>query len=149
MIKRIAFILICLTFSTTSFSQSEEYRREIFKMFELSGTKDVYKTYLDQMLPMIKDIFKDQGEDVWKEFKKEITSIAMDELYDELVPIYYKHLELEDIKEINAFYKTKAGKRLVAQLPEITKESMEVGQVWGQRLSLKVEENLRKKGLID
>ncbi|MCH2231961.1 MAG: DUF2059 domain-containing protein [Crocinitomicaceae bacterium] len=77
-------------------------------MFELSGAKDIYMTYVDQMLPMIKNIFQDQGEDVWKEFKKEITPMAMDELYDELVPIYYNHLELEDIKDINAFYKSKA-----------------------------------------
>ncbi len=118
-------------------------------MFELSGTKDIYMAYVDQMLPMIKDIFQDQGEDVWKEFKKEITSMAMDELYDELVPIYYNHLELEDIKDINAFYKSKAGKKLVAEMPDITKESMIIGQAWGEKLSLKVEQNLKEKGLID
>lgn len=149
MFKTIRILFICISFGLTAHSQSEEYKKELNKMFELSGSQELYKTYLDQMLPMVKDIFKDQDKEVWKAFKKEFSEIAMEELFDKLIPIYHNHLTLEDIQEINKFYKSSAGKKLVAKLPDISKESMVIGQEWGAEIGLKVQMKLKEKGLID
>ena len=47
------------------------------------------------------------------------------------------------------FTNLKPEKKLVAEMPDKTKESMIIGQAWGEKLSLKVEQNLKEKGLID
>jgi len=45
-----------------------------------------------------------------------------------IVAIYAKHFSDEDIKAIDAFYKTPTGQRFVAELPAVVKESSEYGQ---------------------
>ncbi|MBK7643743.1 MAG: DUF2059 domain-containing protein [Planctomycetes bacterium] len=56
-----------------------------------------------------------------------------DEMIDETIEIYCKHLEEEEIDALVAFYKSDAGKKLAEAMPEITIESFKVGQELGKR----------------
>ena len=50
------------------------------------------------------------------------------------------------------FYRTDSGQRVLAALPEITREGMAAGQVWGQGLGARIEARvmgrLRSEGFI-
>lgn len=65
-------------------------------------------------------------------FEKFRTKADPDALIDLAVPIYDKYFSDDDIKSMLAFYATPVGKKMVQVLPQLTNESMEVGQKWGQ-----------------
>jgi hypothetical protein len=73
-------------------------------------------------------------------------------LMDQLVPIYATHFTHEEIKELLAFYRTPVGMKAVATLPQVLRESMEVGQRWGQALGPEIQRRvstaLEREGLL-
>ena len=66
-----------------------------------------------------------------------------------VIKIYRKHLTLEDVKQLNAFYGTQAGKKYISLLPVFLEESQELGAGIGKYLGLKIYEQLRKEGKFD
>jgi hypothetical protein len=71
----------------------------------------------------------------------------VDELIQLMMPIYDKHLSLEDLKAANAFYATPAGKRLAEKTPVMTSEGFEVGRKWGEAKGRQIAQRLKEKGL--
>lgn len=67
-----------------------------------------------------------------------------DELVDMVVPIYVKHLDEASLDAALAFYRTPAGRKLLAVQPVIMKESMAAGEQWGKRLAEEVMRKLRR-----
>lgn len=80
----------------------------------------------------------------WDDFQKDFKT---DEIVELIIPIYAKRFTLPELQKINAFYDTPQGKKLAQQLPDITKESMEVGQQWGGLVGAKIQMKLKAKGI--
>lgn len=68
-------------------------------------------------------------------FKEEANAEELAELF---VPIYQKHLTEEDIQGALEFYETEAGKNIIRTLPDVTKDSTAIGEVWGEKISERV-----------
>jgi uncharacterized protein len=68
-----------------------------------------------------------------------------DRVMDRLIPIYTKYLSKEDVQAIRAFYRSPAGRKLVATTPALTAESAKVGEVWMQSILPGLQEQLRDK----
>lgn len=47
-------------------------------------------------------------------------------LNEDMVDIYDKYFTMEEIDDFNAFYKSKSGQKMLSQMPEITKDIMNV-----------------------
>jgi len=65
-----------------------------------------------------------------------------------IIKIYRQHLTVEDVKELNAFYSTPAGKKYISLLPVLLEESKEVGTSIGRYLGMKIYEQLVKEGKL-
>jgi hypothetical protein len=68
------------------------------------------------------------------------------ELMNMLIRVYDKYLTEEDLDALIAFYSTDTGQKIIKFLPEITKESMNVGAEWGREVGAKLMEQLKAKG---
>jgi uncharacterized protein len=72
-------------------------------------------------------------------------------LVDQMVALYDKYYTEKDIDEILKFYRSETGKKVISTLPQLTQESMTIGQQWGmqkgQEVGLKLIEGLKKKGI--
>jgi len=72
------------------------------------------------------------------------------EILDLVTQIYAKHFTEQELKDIVAFYKTPAGKKMIAQEPAAIKETLDAAQVWANQLSDEVLQRFRtemqKKG---
>jgi hypothetical protein len=68
------------------------------------------------------------------------------ELMNMLIRVYDKYLTEEDLDALIAFYSTDTGQKIIKSLPEITKESMNVGAEWGREVGAKLMEQLKAKG---
>jgi hypothetical protein len=65
-----------------------------------------------------------------------------------IIKIYRKHLTLEDVKQLTAFYSTPAGKKYISLLPVFLEESKEAGTGIGRYLGLKIYEQLLEEGKL-
>ncbi len=66
--------------------------------------------------------------------------------------LYLEHLSPEDIAEMNAFYSTPTGKKMLRVLPMLMQQSLYIGQEWVQKLDRDVRRNwterLKREGYI-
>jgi uncharacterized protein len=72
------------------------------------------------------------------------------ELNDIWATIYARNFTVAELRDINAFYHTETGQKLLAKLPAITQEGLVAGQKFGQSLAAEFQQciidELRKKG---
>ena len=73
------------------------------------------------------------------------------ELIEQIAAVYAEKLALEDLTNIIGFYKSPAGAKFIAVQPDITRQSMMLGQRWGAQLGREIElearEELKKRGI--
>lgn len=112
-------------------------------LLEKSGAGKLSLQIVEQMFSSFKKMLPNVPEEAWDEIMKEISA---KDFIDMTVPIYVKHFTVAEMKAIIAFYETPAGAKMIAVMPEITRESYEVGNRWGKQLSQRVIERLRAKG---
>ena len=119
--------------------------KEIRKLLQLTGAAKLGRQIMEQMLANFKQSFPKVPEKFWTDFMKKAKT---EDLFEQIVPVYDKHLSLADIKGLITFYTSPVGKKFVAVQPQLVAESMEVGRSWGQKLATQVMGDLKKKGHI-
>ena len=118
-------------------------RKEIERLLELTGMGNIMEQMLDQMLASFqtKEI-TGIPEEFWTRFRKGVNT---NDLINLIIPIYDKYYTMEDLKVVNAFYSSDAGKRMIATMPQAMNEAVQVGQEWGESLAEKVAAELEKE----
>lgn len=107
----------------------------IRKLLTVTGEGDLGKKIAIQLM----DSFKSGGMPVPDEFRdRMIQKIDSVELVNLVIPIYEKHLDLDSIRAMTAFYESPEGKKVLVALPKIMQESMAAGQKWGSRISQQI-----------
>jgi len=87
----------------------------IWKLIEVSGTKaNMDKIFAD----MLSKASADESEKIQALFN-------IDEIVLQLVPIYDKYFEQDELQQLVDFYNSKGGQKLLSVTPMITQESME------------------------
>lgn len=112
-------------------TNNDAYKQELRAYMETSGSSAAFETAINQMFMMTGGIPTEK--------KAEIRTQAFDKLVDLMAPVYQKNITLEDLKAINKFYQTPAGKRIAAAQPKIAVESAQVGQQWGMWLQSAIQ----------
>ena len=112
---------------------NEEYKTELQAFVMNSGSLATFNQVIDQMTAMM-------GGQLSETQKEEIKIRSVDALIDLMVPLYEQEMSLADLKEINKFYETPAGKRIAEAQPKITMASMQIGQQWSAQLQQIVQE---------
>ena len=137
-------VLACIV-ATLAYSQvTREKEREIRKLLEVTGTTKTMPDMMDQMIAEFRKALPEVPSQFWDDFRKEIN---VDELVGLMVPVYDKHLSLEDIKAANAFFSTPAGKHFAEKMAIMSAEGFEVGRKWGEAKGRLVADRLKEKGL--
>jgi uncharacterized protein len=130
--------------SVASGQVSREKEREIRKLLEITGTTKAMPQMMDQMMAEFRKALPNVPPEFFDDFRKEIN---FDELVSLIVPVYDKHLSLEDIKAANAFFATPAGKHFAEKMSVMSTEGFEVGRQWGESKGRLVADRLKEKGL--
>lgn len=94
------------------------------------------------MIPMLQKGHPDVPSEFWVKFR---ASANTQELIEQIIPVYDKYYSLEDLKQINAFYESPSGQRMLQASPEVIKESMQIGQQWGSNLGKQVVVEIEKQ----
>lgn len=119
--------------------------KKIKLLMETTGSGKLGVQMMDQMLSALKEQYPTVDKSFWDEFLKESKAEDIIEL---IIPVYDKYFTEADIDAMLVFYNTPVGKKTIATMPFIMKESMEIGEVWGTGIAEKVLAKLKAKGLI-
>lgn len=138
-----AAVLLTLVAAVPAMAQdalSKEAR--VRELLTLLKAGDMGVQVIDNLLDTMKQTMPAAPEEFWTSFREKIKP---NDLVDMLVPIYAKHLELEDIDALIVFYNSPAGKRFMALQPVIIQESMAVGQKWGEEIARQAIQEMQKR----
>lgn len=122
-----------------------EYKSAVQKMLTASGAENTFKASVTQMFGMMKQQQPQQSNDFWVSMENEILKTSIADLIELLVPVYQKHLSLDDINQLTAFYQSPIGKKFAEKTPLITQESMAAGQQWGMKIGQKIIDKIKEK----
>lgn len=130
--------------AATETSEGETAKeRDIRRFLEITGASQLARQTVKQMVAVYRRTMPDVPESFWKEFVAEFDA---DDLVEQLVPVYDKHLSHEDLRALITFYESPAGQRYSKALPKIASESEAVGRRWGDELAKRVNARLRADG---
>lgn len=109
-------------------SKAQDLRRLLL----LSGSAQLGEQVVAELVASLRKAMPNVPESFWASFRSEVRT---DELLDLIVPVYDRHLSADEVKALLAFYDSPAGKKFIAALPALTKESSAVGERWGRSLT--------------
>ncbi|MFM7853216.1 MAG: DUF2059 domain-containing protein [Flammeovirgaceae bacterium] len=144
--RTIVVILVSVLLSYSSVAQTDSYQATLKKYLEVSGSVGAFKSAITTMIGSFKTIKSSVPDQFWKEMEAELSKTSIDDLVAHLVPAYQKHLSEAELNEIIKFYGSPIGKKLAEKTPAIASDSMQAGQIWGQKIGAKLMEKLKEKG---
>lgn len=148
--------LALLMFSLPCFASAEELtpkmEKDIRALLELTDAANISQQFsemiVSQMTDMVGDLQPEMSAKVLRVMRDEINSVLADQLplfIDQMVPVYARYFTHKEIQQLTKFYKTDAGKKTVAAMPSLMRESMTKGQKWGETLAPVFIERLGKR----
>lgn len=69
------------------------------------------------------------------------------EFIDMVAAAYDRHFTIDELRQLDAFYATTLGRKLLKEQPALLQESMLAGQQWGQRIGAAVGAQLAAEGV--
>ncbi|MDD3036541.1 DUF2059 domain-containing protein [Bacteroides sp.] len=132
--------------ATSVYAQSDdnkEYRDTLEKMMSLSGSLEITKTMVPQMISMMKQSSPGTADAFWDDFAAKWKTKFADRMVELYVPIYQKYLTIDDLKDLIAFYETPIGKKLAEATPKMTMEGMQLGQKIGMEMATELQNELK------
>lgn len=145
--KKMMMILLLFAFSMATVSVSaqatkadEEYKKELTKYYQLSGSDATISVMVENVMQMLQSL-----PDAEKmTFKKEVFEKLLRDMIDSMTPIYQKNISLADLKELNKFYSSPAGKRIGGAMPKIAQESMSAAMEMSKKMQQTIQDILKK-----
>lgn len=137
--KKLLITTLLIIFSYVSIAQAEiapEKRKEIEKMLRLTGMEKLMTQMKTQMLSAFQKTIPDVSQDFWDRFGQKMD---IHELIEKIIPVYDKHYTIEDLRAVNVFYESPAGRKILATLPQVMQESMQIGREWGEKIGKQAE----------
>src|SRR5882724_2602021 len=118
-------------------SQAPATREDVIKMLDALHTKETMKTVMETVAKQAKEATRRsikqthplatehdlaEGDRLMDQV---IADLPVDEIIESMIPIYQKHFNREDMKNISAFYASPTGQKFVREMPAMATESMQ------------------------
>lgn len=131
-------------------------REDIRKLFDVMHIRDQMKQVMDQVLQQMKSMNHEQikkhdpevtDEEIAKldamsdQFLKDL---PIDEMLDDMVPVYQKHLTRADVDAMVGFYSSPTGQKILTEMPAMTAEGMQAMQPRMKKMMDDVSDKMEK-----
>ncbi|MFC3416096.1 DUF2059 domain-containing protein [Algoriphagus hitonicola] len=129
-----SLVLFCLFFPGISKAQSDETANRLMEVMEISDS-------MSGMVDMMKQnpaFSSSVPTEFWDEFKKVLTS---EELIAEVAEVYKKYYSEDEMIQLIEFYTSPIGKKTLKINPQLSGETMQIGQ----KYSIQVVQKLMEK----
>ncbi len=132
-------ITLALLLATPAAAADEAAKDALAReLMTLTGSADMGKQVMEAMMAQLTS-----NPQIPQDYADKFLALAKPEhLVEMVVPLYVKAYDLKTLQAAVDFYKTDAGEALVAAMPQITQESMVLGQQWGMDLAAQVQASM-------
>jgi uncharacterized protein len=112
-------------------------KADILRLFRVMDTQTQVRQVMEQVMQQMRALNREQlkkrrpdiPEDELARMDKESEEIAksfpVDEIMEDMIPVYQKHLTKGDVDAMIAFYSSPTGKKLLHEMPAISAEGMQ------------------------
>jgi hypothetical protein len=141
--KRVA-VFVFLTLGLAGYCRAQQTsadapasKEDIQKYLEVMHSKDMMAQMAGAMSKpmhqMIHEQYLKNQDKLPPDFEKRLNkvmddfmaTVPWDQMLDNMVPVYQKHLTKGDVDALTAFYSTPTGQKILKELPQITAEAMQ------------------------
>ncbi len=156
------FLVVPLTMSalaqTVPPGNAPATKEDVVKLFALMHVQEQTRSTIDSMMKqqraMVRDALQKRHpeisdeqlqqadkfmDDFWKDF-------PIDQMLDDMIPVYQKHLTRSDVDAMGLFYSSPTGKKLLREMPAIMTESMQAMMPHLQESMDKMMDRIEKHG---
>ncbi|MFM6200018.1 MAG: DUF2059 domain-containing protein [Dolichospermum sp.] len=124
--------------------EDQEKINNIKKLLDISGFKNIARLETIKL----RDSFKAKYPQIPAQFLDTfLAELKLEEIVDELIPIYNKYFTNEEIKGLIAFYETPLGKYYLTVGPQISNEAEEIGRKYGIKAMQRALQKLKLERL--
>jgi len=117
---------------------------QVHEILELTGTNTQKREMLDGLLPHLKEMMPWMPSDVVGDLER---TLGTADFEGAMVRSFQQHLSTEEAAQIIAFYKSPAGRRMIAVMPAALNEGRDGVAELGQQVTMEVMQ--RHKDEID
>lgn len=133
-------IILCFfLIGINAFSQSNEAK--LRELITLTRSDRMLSAGFQQFMDHYNNMYKDLPDNFWDEFKKDMSTDKIFALY---IPVYKKYFTDADVDELIKFYKTPAGQKMIENMTNLMKDSIELGTSYAEALDKRVRDKLNK-----
>ena len=129
--------------STLAQEISDEKRELIDQLLQTTGAFALGDQIMDELFELQKSQNSHIPEDTWDRVREQLD---MQELKPAIHHIYDKYFSASELKELNAFYDSALGAKMIRVQPQILADSMNAGRVWAMSLQDRIRAILKNKG---
>jgi len=104
---------------------------QVHQLLVLTNSDNLKKQMMNGMTPYLRQAMPFLPADVMDDFQARMEKADLEPM---AVESYQKHLSTEDATQLIAFYETPAGKRVIAAMPLILRETQQAGAQLGQQV---------------
>lgn len=113
--------ILFLSLTLTSCAQKATFSEDVSTYIKNNGTAKQYEYAYDELITMLSSQFpKTESNAAGWEYMNANKEKYVSEILELLAPVYEKNFSHEEIKRMNEFYKSEAGKQLVADRSKMT-----------------------------
>ena len=137
-------------------SDAPATREDVVKLFDTMKIHDQMRLIMDSVLKqqraMIHEALRKREPNITEDELQRLDQYTSDlmkdlpinELLDDMIPVYEKHLTRSDVDAMNSFYASPTGQKLLREMPAMTAESMQAANPHMQAMMEKVMDRAEK-----
>lgn len=121
------------------------------QMMEVAGSAAQFDQVMPLMSQQMSQAFKNiapgnatEIDDVFRQLVPKFIE-RKGELLDQIATLYATEMTLDELNAIVAFYKSPAGVKFASVQPKILRDSMALGQRWGQKIGAEFADEARRE----
>lgn len=143
--KNFLFITLLVIFGQQAFAADDSAKKsELEKMFALTDMESMMDGMYAQMGGMFEQMVMQQNiplneQEAAKKYFAKMEALLREEMSwskmkAPIMEAYARVYTIEDLKAINEFYETPAGKKMIEKMPQLMQETMQISQTMAQGL---------------
>jgi hypothetical protein len=137
-------------------SDSPASREDVVKLFDVMNIRDqmrmVMESVVKQQRIMIREGVRKRSPQIGEEELARMDQLTtdmmkdlpIDGMFDDMIPVYQKHLTHGDVEAMSVFYSSPTGQKLLREMPAMTAESMQAAGPRIQAMMDKVMDRAEK-----
>lgn len=122
--------------TTVSIAPDAPSREDVKKLFDVMASREQMTQMMQQLFAQIRTMNREQMKkrrpditdaelaSVDQQSQDLIENFPLDEMLNDMVPVYQRHFTKSDIDALTAFYSSPTGQKFLHEMPAVTAETM-------------------------